>query len=295
MNYVNSYLNFIPLDKSWITRMGSLDIINGSISIESKLSSFKNVSDDLSALVSVSSNWRKGEILHVGESATLYRILQFASWKFNLNKQFTKEGSLLERVVISDPHIINLSQEELLKLDNGTTQWATASVICGDVERLKNAPSKLTETYNAVEEWYRCKSSGTEWTVRYDKTILEQVECFLTMLKGDKANFTPLCSDDFCFARAFDFITSEKGLEKWPSLVGHETNRINEMEKSLAQAFSGEIVDTLDHRVIQSVAMWGMINNKHPNFKHKNKVAKSWPDFFGFLNEVEKQNGEKYN
>lgn len=36
MNHVNNYLNFIPLDKSWITRMGSLDIINKSLVRDSR-------------------------------------------------------------------------------------------------------------------------------------------------------------------------------------------------------------------------------------------------------------------
>jgi hypothetical protein len=288
MNLVSSYLGYIPLDKSWITRMGTLDIINGCTSIEEKLSNCASISDDLLALVTASRNWRNGEVLHVGESATLYRILQFASWKFNLNKQFAKEGSLLERDVADDPQIVNFSQQELLKLDNGTTQWATASVICGDTNRLVDAPSKLIETYKAVEEWHSCKSRGVEWTIQYDKTILGQAECFLSMLYENKIDFTPLCSDDYCFARVFDFITPEKGLEQWPSLVGHETDRIKEMEKSIKEAFCGEIIDTADHRVIQAIALWGKVNNKNVTFKYPNKVAKSWPDFWNFLNEVEK-------
>lgn len=293
MKLVNSYLSFIPLDKSWVTRMGTLDIINGFTSIEEKLSNCTSVSDDLLALVTTSRNWRNGEALHVGESATLYRILQFASWKFNLNKQFTKEGSLLERGIIDDPQIVNFSQEELLKLDNGTTQWATASVICGDIDRLVNAPSKLIETYKAVEEWYRCKSKGVEWAIQYDKTILGQAECFLSILYGNKTDFIPLCSDDYCFARAFDFITSENGLEQWPSLMGHETDRIKEMEESINEAFCDEIINTFDHRVIQAIALWGKVNNKNVTFKYPNKVAKSWPDFWNFLNEVGKN--EKNN
>ncbi len=288
MKSISTYLQWIPLDKSWLTRMGTLDILHKNRSIESKLLGYKNISEDLSALITASRAWNTDEVLYVGESATLYRILQFASWKFDLHKKFAKEGSLLERVIENDPQIINLSQKELLKLDSGTTQWATAAVICGDMERWSDVPSKLVETYNAVEEWQQCKISGAEWNVRHDKTIIRQVDFFISTLGGHTVTFLPLCSDDYCFARAFGFITSEKGLEMWPSLVGHETNRIEEMEKSLTQASLEGSVDSLDHRVIQSIAMWGRVNNKKIIFKYKDKVAKSWPYFWEFLDEVEK-------
>jgi len=37
--------------------------------------------------------------------------------------------------------------------------------------------------------------------------------------------------EDYCFARVFGYITKTKGENKWPSLKGHESNRISEMEK----------------------------------------------------------------
>ena len=83
----------------------------------------------------------------------MLRILKFASWKLNLNKKFIIRGSLKNRKINNDQNIINLPQKELLKLDNNTSQWATASVLLGDKKRLKKPPFKLKLTYEAVSHW----------------------------------------------------------------------------------------------------------------------------------------------
>ena len=147
---MRKFNKLIPLDKSWLTRVGVLDIINGYIDIEKFIDNQKDANDDILAVRNASMAWRNNQQINVGESATLYRILKFASWKFKLNKIFIKEGSLKDRSITDNPNIVNFNQTELLKLDNGTTQWATAAVICGDKERLINPPLKLKETYDAV-------------------------------------------------------------------------------------------------------------------------------------------------
>ena len=45
---------YIPLDKSWIIRMGALDIINGSNDIKKNLDKQKDLGDDLIALKNIS-------------------------------------------------------------------------------------------------------------------------------------------------------------------------------------------------------------------------------------------------
>ena len=89
----DSYSKFIPLDKSWITRVGVLDIVNGYNNIEVFLNKQIGLNEDLLALRNASMAWRNDIPINVGESATLYRLLQFASWKLNLNKVFIKEGT----------------------------------------------------------------------------------------------------------------------------------------------------------------------------------------------------------
>ena len=70
---------FIPLDKSSIIGMGLLDIINGYKDIETFLGQQKILSENLLALKRASELWRTNEPIDVGESGTLYRLLQFAS------------------------------------------------------------------------------------------------------------------------------------------------------------------------------------------------------------------------
>ena len=95
---------FIPLDKSWLTRIGVLDIINGYTDIEKFIDNQEDINDDILAIKNASIAWRNNQDINVGESATLYRLLQFASWKFKLNKTFLKEGSLKNRSITNNPN-----------------------------------------------------------------------------------------------------------------------------------------------------------------------------------------------
>src|ERR1035437_4760949 len=273
----------IPLDKSWLTRVGVLDIINGYTDIEKFIDSQKDTNDDILAIKNASIAWRNNQQINVGESATLYRLLKFASWKFKLNKTFIKRGSLKDRKITDNHNIVNFNQTKLLKLDNETTQWATAAVICGDKEKLTNPPLKLKESYDAVEHWEIRRKRGLCWEPKYDKTIERQVKAFLDLLNNKETNYTPLCSDDYCFARVFNFINKESGAKLWPSLIGHETNRIEEMEGTMMKADEIGYVNSKDHRVVQALAMWGVVNNKKLIFKNPNSVNKSWPRFWDFL------------
>lgn len=284
----NEYQSYIPLDKSWFTRVGVLDIIHGYTDIEEFISSEQESSDDILAIKNASIAWRKNLPIRVGESATLYRLLRFASWKLGLQKKFIKEGSLKNRSMTDDRRIVKLRQTELLNLDHGTTQWATAAVICGDKERMLNPPLKLKETYQAVKHWQRKRKKGLRWEPKYDKTIQRQVITFLALQKNKKVKYTPLCSDDYCFARVFNYINKESGTKLWPSLVGHETNRIEEMENAILEAEETHIVRSKDHRVIQALAMWGILHKKKLVFQAPDGVTKSWPKFWKFLEAMEK-------
>lgn len=279
----HEYEKFIPLDKSWLTRVGVLDIIHGYTDIEEFLNKETDLNGDLLALKKASMTWKTYARINVGESATLYRLLQFASWKLNLHKTFIKEGTLNDREITNDPHIINLSLKELLELDNHTTQWATASVIMGNNQSIPNPPSKLQQTYDAVDHWNSQRQAGLVWQPKYDETIQRQVEAFLELKSGLKIVFVPTCSDDYCFARVFNFITKEDGEKCWPSLLGHETNRIAEMEKAIKEAVADTVIASKDHRVVQALAMWSIINNKPLKFLFRDSVSKSWPKFWDFL------------
>jgi D-serine dehydratase len=82
--------NFIPLDKSWIIRMGVLDLINKYPDALDFLEGQKNLSDDLVVLKRICRDWADKENIDVGESGTLYRFLglmELFLWFFLLKKQ----------------------------------------------------------------------------------------------------------------------------------------------------------------------------------------------------------------
>src|SRR3989304_2064965 len=116
--------------------MGVLDLVRGyddTIDFLRGQTDF-DLSGDLKALYRASLDWRKGEAVDVGESGTLYRFLRYAAWKSDLNKKFVRRGTLWQREISDNREIINYSLEDLLKLDNGTSQWASAAVLLGHQE-----------------------------------------------------------------------------------------------------------------------------------------------------------------
>jgi len=268
---------YIPLDKSWAIRMGVLDLIHGYKDTFSFLEeNNQHLSDDLIALLRISKQWNNQQEIDVGESGTLYRFLQFASWKLKLNKKFIKRGTLEKRNICDNSEIINWPLEKLLTLDNGTSQWASASVLLGNSERIDNSPFKLKVSYEAYESWNNARKNGKELEMRYDETILAQAEAYLGWKNGRKLIFIAEQAEDYCFARAFDLIDAKTGEEKWPSLRGHESDRISEMEIALQE----EIVSSKDHRVIQAIAMLRRGDGK---FENPDAVKKSWPQFWDFI------------
>lgn len=263
--------------------MGILDMVYGYEDIQNFLEKQDGLGDDLLALKRAVEVWKSDEALDVGESGTLYRLLKFASWKLGLNKKFITRGTLSGRKVTDNPDITNLSQTELLKLDGGTSQWATASVLLGDPERLTNPPFKLKVTYDAVDHWKSQRKKGLVWEPRYDETILNQAIVYPSLLKLEKVEFVPEQAEDFCFAYIFGYITVKEGEKKWPALRNHESDRIAEAQETLKNAKEGKEVKSKDHRIVQAIAMWGKVNKKNVNILYPESVNKSWPKFWEFL------------
>ena len=57
--------NLIPLDKSWIIRMGFLDVIHGYEDINTFLEKQKDLNDDLLSLKIVCKEWNTQDDIHV--------------------------------------------------------------------------------------------------------------------------------------------------------------------------------------------------------------------------------------
>ncbi len=278
--------SLIPLDKSWIIRMGFLDTINGYKDIIIFLENQQNLNDDLQALKRVSNDWATKNELNVGESGTLYRFFKFANWKLHLNKNFIVEGTLKNRDICDNSSITVLTIEKLLALDNSTSQWASAAILMGNTEEFKNPPYKLKVTYDAVSHWKEQRGKGEIWQPRYDETILKQAITFIKMHKSEKVDFVSEQAEDYCFARVFNFISKEEGEKKWPALRGHESDRIAEMEKVIEQIKKNEDIISKDHRVVQAVGMYQKLNKLTSTIIYPKSVNKSWPQFWDFLDKI---------
>ena len=158
-------------------------------------------------------------------------------------------------------------------MDNRTSQWASVAVLLGNEESIENPPYKLDLTYEAVSHWKEQREKGKCWEPRYDETILRQAETFLRLLNKEKPPFEPRQPEDYRFAYAFGLITKEEGEARWPSLRGHESNRLEEQDAIYSK----------DHRVIQAYAMRQKVNGKEIKVKYPESVNKSWPQFWKFL------------
>lgn len=274
----------IPLDKSWMIRMGILDMRAKSRDTTNFLQKQENLGDDLKALLQASMDWysNRSKIV-VGESGTLFRFLQFTAWKAQREVTFVKSGTLPQREMANDPDLVNWPQHELLKLDHGTTQWASAAALNGDQERLPNAPHKLQVTYEAIDHWNKQQEKQTSWEPRYDETIEQQAMAWVGLALGHRPNWKPLQAEDYCFARMFDYITKEEGLARWPNLQGHESNRIEAMETVIEQVQSGKQIVSDDHRVVQAAALWLTMKGKPVNCSNPQAVNKTWSQFWKYL------------
>lgn len=280
---------YIPLDKSWIIRMGVLDLLNNHNDIFEFLKVRQDeLSDDLQALHRALKSWKAGkQNIDVGESATLYRFLKFISWVLSENKRFVLRGTLRKRKICNNPEIIRYPLKDLLRLDKGTSQWASAAVLLGNTEQVDNPPLKLKLTYEAVEHWKKRRRNGKSWEPRYDETILRQAISFLELLKEGKTSFIPQQPEDYCFARAFGLITNKQGESLWSSLRGHESDRIKEMEQVIEIINAGGMIESKDHRVVQAGAMFQRLRGQDIiNVKYPWCVSKSWPRFWDFLNDT---------
>lgn len=64
------------------------------------------------------------------------------------------------------------------------------------------------------------------------------------------------------------------------------------MENAIRESDETGHVNSKDHRVIQAIAMWGVVNNKNITFSNPNGVNKSWPQFWKFLSIIKAKNAK---
>lgn len=273
---------YIPLDKSWEIRRIVLGVVNRTLDWDElkRLNQQPKISNDLMALYRCAASLILGESdLHVGESGTLYRILRYLTWKGGMEVQFIKEWSLAWRNICTDPNIVNWTQSQLLTLDNGTSQWATAAALSGDTERLEHPPYKLQVTYDAIRE-----ASLWNITQKRDITIAQQVRAFLEWKRTSEIIFSGEQAEDYCFMRAFEIMGKEDGWKKWPALATHESNRLDWFEEQIRLAETWQQITVNDHRPVAALAM--RYNLWRERFLHPDAVNKSWPQFWDFIHHI---------
>lgn len=287
MNWETIEKEFIPLSKYWSLRLGFLDIINNTGLFIPQIENREDLGDDAKKMITISREWKEKNEHNVGEGGALYRYLQFASWKYSLGKKFVKEGTLRDRKMCDNSDIVNWSLEKLLELDNNTPQWASAAILLGNKEK---APDNyfLNLSKEALEEYARAKEEGRLCKLRYDETLIEQAKAFIRALEMGEVFYEPKQQDEYCFARAFNLIGSWEGERRWPELRGHESNRIEEMEKMIVKYQKGEKIDSRDHRVVQAMAMKTLYEGKEIDFTFPKCVSKSWPRFWDFIEYIKK-------
>lgn len=277
----------IPWDKSWLIRLGFLDIINYEPQIAEFLDSQEELGEDLWDLRVMDATWHDRKPAGPIESGTLFRDTKYAIWKFGLDKAIVKKGTLVARKICDDPDIINWSQSELLKLDHGTSQWASAATLLGDTERLDNPPYKLALTYEAVDHWNEQRAAGQPWHPRRDPTILRQAAYHINSLQGYPIGFAPQHAEDACFAIAHLEMSLDEAVSLWPSIAGHESDRIYDMNRSYDELAHEVTISSRDHRVVQAFAMLGQRLSRKIHFTNPEAVNKSWPEFWNFLQHAE--------
>lgn len=284
--FMKNITKYVPLDKSWTIRCLVLDILNGYEDGYEILSG-QNWSSDILHAMFAAKTWKTEEDIYVGESATLFRFLKFVAWKTNVKKNFILARTLLNRTVTDDPSIVNMSIKKLLTLDGGTSQWASAAYLCGERRDIPELPPfKLSETIRVQKIWKECREKKQPWPLVPDATIFGQMNASIQLAYIDGASWKPLQSEDYCFARAFDLVTPEEGKARWPSLENHETNRILEMERAILKFNSMGIIDSNDHRVVQSLVLRATHDKKDWLCTNTDCVSKSWPQFFDFVKEL---------
>lgn len=292
--YNKEILEFIPLDKSWLIRMGILDLTRGygPKDLLTFLNSQENLGNDLEALKRVALDWASDKPFDVGESGTIYRFIKFYLLKNNIDREIKISETLIHRVkkMNIDPDMVNWSLSKLGTLEGGTTQWQTMAILLGNTEKLEEIPFYLQKTYDAIKHWEEQRKKGEVWQAQKDPTLFKQSKEYLNYLKNGKISIQLSKLGDcdlYCFLRAFGVVGKEWAQKNWPQLREHESNRFEEMERTLNEFERGEIIFTKDHRVVQAEAM--LLLSKFPNleitdirkrFDKPDCVNKTWKSFW---------------
>lgn len=279
------YEQFIPLDKSQVNRLLALDELEGFSDGAAALQAQPEpLPDDILAFLRSLEQYRDNEPVEVGEGGAVYRSLLYRSLLFEEPRTFVKSGTLRTRPVYEAQDMITMPFRQLLSLDGGTSQYASARLIWdkeGVIEPgLIRTKYKLQLTADAIVHWYQQREAGHLWQPQQDQTIAGQAAAYLHCLHSSEMDFYPVQAEDFCFAFVYNKTTIKNARRHWRQLAGHESNRFESTTEAITEAVDGKLVTSSDHRVVQAVALrFGLPRTR---FLHPESVTKSWPLFWEF-------------
>ena len=273
----------LPWHKSLIIRFVFLDLIRGKVdrSIKWLEDNYDSLGDDLKALLRSLKQFLAGEDIDVGESGTLLRFWRYYLLTIGDDRQIIVRRTARKRQFYRGTDVINMTDHQLLMLDNGTSQWASIAALCGRITRpAGELPGHLELTFNAIKLWQDAEFYEEMWPARKDRYITEMVEAWLEWHRTGIMKLRIDNAEKAFFGAMFGLITPEEAYQQFPQMVHHESNRIKAMKRYRHRWWF--VVGSRDHRVVQGLAMRG----RRCVFLHRRCVNKTWPQFWKLMSLV---------
>src|SRR3989338_1132487 len=267
---------YIPLDISWTTKMGVLDLVYGGMKegILEVLENQKELPKELGQLYDVVRKWNNDEV--PVESELIYKCLKMASLKRQIKKKIVKAGELVN-IDMDEREVGKMSLDKLAQLDPKNGTWAIAYILAHQLENGSVNSYPTIRAYEAVKHWTNKKDGKAwTWTSHYDHTIMRQADAFASIAKCGRINFTVKLPEDYPFARAFELTTPEETQKRLSMYV-------NETESALAEFDEGKPISSNNDRVVQALAMKSKFYEQPVKINNPDCAKESWPQFWRFL------------
>lgn len=281
----------LAFEKSWYVRLGLLDLIAERDTTARSLNAYAGpLSNDLTVVRDTMPLILGGEKhIDVGEGGTWARFLQFASAKYGWGLVLEKSGSLSGRPDEFTPDSLTAPLAHLGRMNRQSSQIASAAVLSGSKEPIpQNASYHLRMSYEAKDFWNQNQDMDV-WPEQRDRTFRRQAIAWIGWLATGRMEFSPIQPEDYVFARVFGIMTPRDAQSLgWYSLAGHESNRFDDLEEAIADAYAGNVVSINDHR--PNIALrWKF--GPDLRLARLESISKSWPhsQFNQFTNLAEAQ------
>lgn len=265
---MNSLDDYIPLSKSIGHRLMILEMLNGGHEYADFLGEQNRrnlLPDDLKVDLHVLRDWKHVKVINVGESRTSLIFLKtFFEFK-KLERYFKKSGTLIER-----------------RMDENSSQWKSAKMLCGESIRPDSYHTKMTK--NVIKEWNKLNDKTKLFNTK-DETIRNQCLMVESKLMNHKFNFPVVNPEDAIIGFLFGYIGFADIMIRFPTLLNHESNRPQEIMKTMIQIISGKAITSKDHRIITAFVMYALVYGIEVKVKHPDSVTKAFVLFWPYYNE----------